>query len=67
MCTAVASSVTSLHTPKLFCYRKSSDSSEAMAYDKLISGVVGLKLKGNVAMRTIMVHICFDLPIDLAI
>eukprot|EP01035_Chromulina_nebulosa_P028896 gene28896-38217_t len=55
---AVASSVTSLHTPKLFCYRKSSDSSEAMAYDKLISGVVGLKLKGNVAMRTIMARSC---------
>jgi hypothetical protein len=54
---AVASSVTTLHTPKLFCFQKSSDSADVKAYEKLISGVVGLKLKGNIAMRTIMVGV----------
>ena len=50
---AVASSVTNLHTPKLFCAEKGSD--DWTTFEKLINGVVGLKLKGNIAMRTIMV------------
>mmetsp|Transcript_28210 Transcript_28210/g.40169 ORF Transcript_28210/g.40169 Transcript_28210/m.40169 type:complete len:928 (+) Transcript_28210:19-2802(+) len=53
---AVASSVTTLHKPKLFIAQWSGN--EWAKYDKLTSGVVGLALKGNIALQTVLARSC---------
>lgn len=49
---AVASSVTSLHTPKVFI------STDRGPMQKLTSGLVGLYLKGDIAVETIVARSC---------